>query len=151
MENKLERILFYISGFDVFDNFSAHAVEYDGVLYMTSEQAYQSAKFDDESIRRKVREARSPVLAKGVAGKNKEHQRKDWSDIKVSIMESILLCKMQQHQDVRTALLGSGDREIVENSASDYFWGCGADNAGRNELGKAWMRIREKLRAGGLN
>lgn len=32
-----------------------------------------------------------------------------------------------------------------QDSPRDYFWGIGADNSGRNELGKALMRLREEL------
>jgi len=36
----------------------------------------------------------------------------------------------------------------MENSPTDYYWGCGKDGTGRNELGKILMKIRSKLRQG---
>lgn len=62
-------------------------------------------------------------------------------------MEDILRAKVSQHEDVKEALLKTGNAQIVENSPVDYFWGCGADNTGQNEVGKAWVRVREELKS----
>jgi predicted NAD-dependent protein-ADP-ribosyltransferase YbiA (DUF1768 family) len=34
----------------------------------------------------------------------------------------------------------------VENSPIDYYWGCGADGSGKNNLGLILMEVREILR-----
>jgi len=34
----------------------------------------------------------------------------------------------------------------IQNSDKDPFWGCGADGKGKNELGRALVRLRAKLR-----
>ena len=69
--------------------------------------------------------------------------------------------------DLRTELLSTGDAILVEvshfipfprlsvsdilapfqASEQDAFWGCGLDGKGRNELGKALMKLRDELRA----
>ncbi len=36
------------------------------------------------------------------------------------------------------------NREIVENSPIDDFWGIGPEGNGENQLGKPWMKIRDK-------
>jgi len=42
-----------------FSNFSVHPAEIDGVLYATTEHYFQSQKFTDETVQRKVRAART--------------------------------------------------------------------------------------------
>lgn len=63
----------------------------------------------------------------------------------MAIMEEIVRCKLAQHDLVRETLIASGDRYIVEMNDDDSFWGWGSDHAGRNELGKIWMRLRDEL------
>ena len=48
---------------------------------------------------------------------------------------------------LRDVLLGTGDEEIVEDSPTDGYWGCGADGKGRNRLGEILMEVRATLRA----
>ena len=60
-------------------------------------------------------------------------------------MKEIVYEKTQQHDEVKTLLLQTKDAELIENSPVDYFWGCGKDGTGRNELGKIWMEVREKI------
>jgi len=43
-------------------------------------------------------------------------------------------------------LLTTGDRELIEDSWWDSFWGWGADQRGQNMLGKLWMKLRAELR-----
>ncbi|NES05091.1 MAG: NADAR family protein [Okeania sp. SIO2F4] len=41
----------------------------------------------------------------------------------------------------------STDNElIIENSPSDYYWGCGKDGTGKNKLGLILMAVRQTLR-----
>lgn len=63
--------------------------------------------------------------------------------------------KFSQDQNCREALLATGDRTIVEASPNDRIWGIGfrASQAegkesewGENKLGKALMRVRDRLR-----
>lgn len=64
-----------------------------------------------------------------------------WHEIKVAIMEDILLEKTRQHEKVRRVLKNIGDRTVIENSPTDNFWGIGPDGNGQNMLGKIWMKI----------
>ena len=77
-------------------------------------------------------------------------------------MDRAIYHKFKQHHDLREELLSTGNAELIEvripshsyvsiltptqDSDKDAFWGVGADRKGRNELGKALMRLREKLR-----
>lgn len=86
-------------------------------------------------------------------------------------MGTVLKLKFTQHQHLNQLLLDTGDAELVEvrpprlrstipskiltedilcvkqDSPRDWFWGIGADGTGRNELGKALMRLRDELSA----
>ena len=84
----------------------------------------------------------------------------------VGFMDMILDAKFRQHEALRNMLLATRNRELIERSpvSSEYrnlllrdvngpglkvdsFWGTGADGRGRNELGKALMRLRDRFRA----
>lgn len=139
-------IYFYDQWYDVLNNFSAHAVEIDGILYPTSEHAYQAAKCTDLDGKQEIIAAKSPLLAKEVSNqKYKSAKDPDWNTKKISVMESILRAKLAQHQEVRDALIKSGAEEIAEDSPIDAFWGRGEDGNGENQLGKLWMNIRSEL------
>ena len=136
-------ITFYTPDFYVFNNFSAHAIEYRGLLYPTAEHAYQAAKCTDPQGKEEIRNARSPIQAKRVANETYRWARdSDWDSKKLAVVEAILRAKLAQHPEAQEALKDSGDEDIVEDSPTDYFWGAGADGTGRNMLGKIWMKIR---------
>ncbi|KAG6895876.1 hypothetical protein C0992_011836 [Termitomyces sp. T32_za158] len=61
-------------------------------------------------------------------------------------MDFVLRLKFEQHDDLREELLGTGFAGLVEDSDKDAFWGIGPDRKGRNELGKALERLRNKFR-----
>jgi len=60
------------------------------------------------------------------------------------VVEEIIRAKLAQHSEAREALRDSGDREIVEDSPTDLYWGSGADGSGLNMLDRIWMKIREE-------
>jgi ribA/ribD-fused uncharacterized protein len=161
-----ERICFYEQDFYVFSNFSSFRVVFDGIDFMTSEHAYHYQRFvyngaDSYPVRRieGSQAARSAILAARsahdafkIAQKNKSYQRPDWDSevngkiVKVSVMDAIVEAKARQNEYVLYKLMRSGNRELVENSWRDNFWGEGPDGNGRNELGRCWMRLRDKIR-----
>lgn len=100
-------------------------------------------------MRAEIQGAISAHEAFKIAEANKTHRRKDWDVVKVGIMREILRAKVAQHEYVRRKLLATGDRELVEDSWRDDFWGWGAGRDGQNMLGKLWMEVRAELRASG--
>ncbi len=70
-------------------------------------------------------------------------------------MRLCLCLKIQQHEHLQTALLATGDEEIVEDCTrrqhgSGLFWGAaivGGRVIGDNNLGKLWMELRKDLLA----
>ena len=148
-----ERVRFYEHDFYVLSNFSAFTLMWNGILFDTSEAAYHWEKFTGDSgeaqlARHFIQTAPSAHEAFKVAEWNKAHRRPDWDDVKVDMMRNILRAKAAQHEYVRRKLLATGDRELVEDSWRDDFWGWGPNRDGQNMLGKLWMEIRAELRAG---
>jgi len=72
--------------------------------------------------------------------------RQDWKQYSIKAMDTAIWHKFVQHRDLKEELLATGDAELIENSDKDAFWGCGADGKGKNELGKALVRLRAQLR-----
>ncbi len=140
-------IPYYETSYFALHNFSANAVEIDGVTYPTAEHAFHALKFDNKELRDQIVACASPVAAFKLGKKFKPQRRSDWNDIKVDTLTDIIRKKAQQNPDVQEALLLSGDEEIVEVNPNDDFWGSGPDGNGQNNTGKILMKIREELKA----
>lgn len=146
MDDKINKIFFYDREFYPLSNFASFMVEYDGYLWPTSEYAYQAQKFTDINIVNEIKNEKSSHEVFGLGLKYKDKIRPYWFEIRVSVMEKILRAKMEQHEYVRRKLLETGDKEIIENSPVDSFWGWGPNKDGENQLGKIWMKLREELK-----
>lgn len=143
-----ETVYFYEQDFYVLSNFSAFTLHWKGIRFDTSEAAYHWEKFPHwPSMQEDIRCAPSAHEAFKRAEAQKEHRRPDWDAVKISIMRDILRAKVQQHEYVKRKLLQTGDRELVEDSWRDGFWGWDADRRGLNMLGNLWMEIRDEVRA----
>ena len=146
-----KRVRFYEHDFYVLSNFSAFSLQWKGRRFDTSEAAYHYEKFPDRhDIGAAIIYAPSAHEAFKVAEANKALRRPDWDSVKVDIMRDILRAKAQQHEYVRRKLLATGDRELVEDSWRDDFWGWGPNRDGQNMLGRLWMEVRSELRAHGI-
>lgn len=141
------QVFFYEQDYYVLSNFSAFMIMWSGEIFPTSEHAYHWAKFPDDPLKQSsLRIASSAHLAFKMAERWKQYRRPDWDEIKVDMMRGILQAKVEQHEYVCRKLLATGDRELIEDSWRDPFWGWGENRDGQNMLGKLWMEIREKLR-----
>lgn len=143
-----EKSLVFTTGILLFFKFLSFAITWHGRFWLTSEHAYQAAKFMDKNpeIAEEIRNALSAHDAKKLVEKYREKIDPDFEKTKVELMEEICAHKLNQHPYIKKKLLETGDKEIVEDSPKDDFWGWGPDRDGRNELGKVWMRLREKTR-----
>jgi N-glycosidase YbiA len=113
-------IKFYTPELYIFNNFSAHAIEFRGTLYPTCEHAYQAAKCTDLEGQEAIRHARSPLEAKRLANETYRAARDpDWGNKKVAAVEEILRAKLAQHPEAQEALRKSGHEDIVEPRSAD--------------------------------
>jgi N-glycosidase YbiA len=130
-----------------FSNFSPHPIDLDDQHWPTVEHYYQAQKFVGSSCEYlipRIRSAPNPETA-AVIGRDPQHPPStDWPQRKLAVMEKALRQKFASHPDLQQLLLDTGTANIVEDSATDYFWGCGSDRSGSNHLGQILMRIREE-------
>jgi hypothetical protein len=144
------QVFFYEQDFYVLSNFSAFTLRWKGLTFATSEQAYHWEKFPDRpELRHFIHYAESAHAAFKLAEKHRHSRRPDWDQVKVPIMLDILREKANQHEYVRRKLLATGNRELIEDSWRDPYWGWGPSRDGFNMLGKLWMQVRGELRAAG--
>lgn len=137
--------------FIYFSPYTAHAIELDGVIYPTVEHAYQCAKYTDKKIIEEIRSQRSPVKAWEVSTKYKHLQIPEFKDenYKLEVMKKLMRLKALQHEEIRKALVESGDMRIVKHITTyppgDGFWDDGEDGKGLNHMGRMWMEIKSEL------
>lgn len=152
-----EQVFFYEQDFYVLSNFSAFTViisnpEFGLLRFDTSEALYHWYKFEypnqknENDIQRAIRTAPSAHEAFKIARSHKAQVRENWDEVKESIMYGILMLKAHQHEYVAKKLEATGDRELVENSWRDDYWGWGPNGDGKNRLGHLWMEVRESRR-----
>ena len=132
-----------------FSNFSEHCVEIEGKIWPSTEHYYQAQKFvgtSSEELCNRIYQAPSPAAAAALGRDPRHTVRSDWEAVKTGVMERAVLQKFSAYPDLKRLLLATGDEEIVENSQTDRYWGCGEDKTGQNQLGKILMDVRSILR-----
>ncbi|MEG4996746.1 MULTISPECIES: NADAR family protein [unclassified Microcoleus] len=131
-----------------FSNFSPHEIFLGGQNWLTVEHYYQAHKFVGSVDRRLVAAIRGVATPQEAAqlGRDPNHRiRDDWEAVKIPIMREAILTKFLAHRDIQAILLGTGERVIVEDSPTDYYWGCGCEGTGQNHLGKILMSVRHEI------
>lgn len=150
-----KQIFFYENDFYVLSNFSAFQIVWEPHLFPTSEHVYQWSKFNyfetattqrRQDIRRDILTAKSAHEAFKIAQREAALCDPCWPSVRVPLMKAILRTKADQHEYVKRKLLQTGDRELIEDSWRDSFWGWGRHRDGQNMLGILWMEIRQELR-----
>lgn len=132
-------------------NFYRSPIIIDGVTWKTTEHYYQASKFDNPQSRFKIQNCATPGEAAHL-GRGLPGIRPDWEDVKDEIMLKAVRAKFDQHPDLTTKLLATGEDEIIEDSASDRYWGNGKDGTGKNRLGQIHVQVRGEIRvASGQN
>lgn len=132
-----------------FSNFSPHPIKIQGTYWTTVEHYYQAQKFvgtPDAVIIPVIHAVETPEEAAALGRCCTRKVRPDWEEVKTKVMQEAVLTKFLTHADIRKILLTTGDQLLIENSPTDYFWGCGADKTGQNYLGRILMSVREELR-----
>lgn len=124
----------------------------DRVVYPTLEHAYQCQRYTDQNIKDEIIKAHSPVKAWETSTKYKHLQIPEFKDEnhKLKVMKMLMRLKAEQHEEIRQALLDSGDQIIVKHIVTyppgDGFWDDGEDGKGLNHIGRMWMEIREEFK-----
>ena len=147
-------ILFYHQNekpYGAFSNFSDHGVTINGKYYATTEHYFQAMKFSgNPDYQEAIRNADTPGLSKRMGGSRvKPGYDPNWEINKIEVMMTALRAKFTQHKKLKTLLLSTGDRQLVEHTTIDKEWADGGDGGdgtvGKNKLGKCLMRLRDEL------
>lgn len=132
-----------------FSNFSRHGIHLHGEDWLTVEHYYQAQKFVNTvnaELVTVVKLVPTPTEAAQLGRDPRYQVRSDWEVVKLEIMREAVLTKFLSHLEIQKILLSTGERVIVEDSPTDYFWGCGIDRTGENHLGKILMSVRQQIR-----
>ena len=130
-----------------FSNFSRHAISLDGRIWATTEHYFQAQKFIGTPRYDQIANAESPRIAADLGRDRGLPMRVDWEQVKDEVMLKCVREKVLQHPQVIDILIGTGVAEIIEDSPIDWYWGCGKDGTGRNQLGKTLMAVRDELKS----
>ncbi|WP_459706855.1 NADAR family protein [Actinophytocola sp. KF-1] len=114
--------------------------------------------FDDHDTAERVLAADHPRAARDLGRQVRGFDQATWEANRSGIVVDGNALKFAQHDDLRAALLGTGDRVLVEASPFDRIWGIGlreddpraSDPArwrGLNLLGFALGDVRDSLLA----
>ncbi|ARP74413.1 DUF1768 domain-containing protein [Streptomyces pluripotens] len=131
----------------------------DGAAYVTAEHWMMACKarlFGDAEAEHRVLAARHPAEAKKAGRLVRDFDEAIWEQERFRIVTEGSIHKFAAHADLRTFLLGTRDRVLVEASPVDRVWGIGlaADDEaaadperwrGANLLGFALMEARDQL------
>jgi ribA/ribD-fused uncharacterized protein len=132
-----------------FSNFSLHPIQLEGTYWQTVEHYYQAQKFvgtENQGLIQVIRDAPTPMEAAKLGRDRTLKLRPDWEQVKPQVMWQGVLTKFLTHTDIQAILLDTGEELIVEDSPTDYYWGCGQDKTGQNQLGKTLMNVRKEIR-----
>lgn len=130
-------------------NFWRAQIRMRGVIYPSTEHAFQAAKTLDMDERAKIAKLSSAREAKHAGYKVK--LRDDWEQIKLKVMEALVYFKFKNHPHLLDKLLATGDGQLIEgNTWHDNYWGvCSCSKChlkgGKNHLGHILMKVREQL------
>ncbi len=131
-----------------------------GVSYATAEHFMMAEKarlFGDASALSRVLSARSPAEAKAVGREVVGYVDDVWSKARFDAVVRGNVAKFSASPELRTFLLETGGRILVEAAPRDTIWGIGLGRdhprasdpsgwRGQNLLGFALMEVRERLR-----
>lgn len=123
-------------------NFYEAPVTFNGLTYQNNEAAFQAQKCLNQTDREYFTHL-NPSEAK----KHGRHVtlRKDWEDVKISIMQELVRCKFEQNPDLTEKLLDTKDAYLEEgNTWGDRIWGT-VNGQGANMLGQILMQTRDEL------
>ena len=125
--------------------YSNYGFEKDGIYYKTSEHYYQSKKFDDPNVVKKIINAETPKEASIIGRSRKYKIRKNWKEIKNKVMHDAVLYKFLANEDIRKKLLATGNSKIVEETTKENYWGIGPKFDGENIYGRILCEVRKEL------
>lgn len=132
----------------------------DGALYRTAEHFMMAGKarlFGDEQILQEILRVEGPDEAKRLGRRVRGFDEAAWARARSELVVQGNVAKFGQNEKLRSFLLSTGEKVLVEASPRDRVWGIGmgasnpsarvpAQWKGLNLLGFALMQARARLR-----
>jgi hypothetical protein len=132
----------------------------DGARFATAEHYMMWRKarlFKDLATAEKILATTDPHQAKALGRQIRGYDEQTWRKSRFDVVETGSVAKFGQNDDLRSYLLNTGERVLVEASPHDRIWGIGLSAEderarfphqwrGLNLLGFALMKARERLR-----
>ena len=116
----------FVGDYEFLSNFFPAKIEYEGLIYLNAESAFQAQKEKTKDLRKKYQNM-NPMKAKEL-GETCD-KRDGWEEIQDEVMYKIVKAKFSQQAPLRKKLLET-------------------DNGhGLNKLGKILMQVREEFRS----
>jgi len=151
-------------GAHVLSQWFPHPFTREGVRYRTAEHFMMAEKarlFADQDRLTMILDAESPGEAKRLGREVQGFSSEVWDRECVAIVRTGSIAKFASTLEMRSYLVGTGSRVLVEASPRDRIWGVGlalsnpaieqpSQWLGRNLLGFALMQARAVLAAGGV-
>lgn len=131
---------------DFLSNFYPFPIIYRGLIWPTTEHAFQAAKFKNGVYTELIRKTHSPGKVKKM-GRAHPIQTPDWERVKLDVMREVVWKKFS-HPDMSWRLLETGEMDLVEgNTWGDEYWGVNIRKSwyGLNWLGRILMETRDRL------
>ena len=146
-ENQTPKILEFTGDYEFLSNFYPAPFTYNGILYPTSEHAYQAQKTSSFAEQRIASNLKTPEDAKSW-GKNVTIIP-SWDALKYDIMREVVYEKFVQNLVLADKLVATGDALLEEgNNWGDKTWGISPAGSGQgsNMLGLILMSIRDEIK-----
>lgn len=138
-----DRVEGFFNEYRFLSNFHLIKIKYEGIVYPSTEHAYQACKTLDNAVRLEISKLKTPKEARRAGQKLKI--RPDFDSVKLKIMEDINRLKFK-NEYLAGRLKSTGESYLEEtNWWGDKFWGV-CDGIGENNLGKILMKVRSELK-----
>lgn len=150
------------TGSDLFDNSDKTLSFYNCEQYMMFQKA---SLFKDDKIKQKIIQERNPKNIKKLGREVKNFNNTTWNKYKEFIVYQGNLLKFSANEELKTRLLNTGNKVLIETSPFDVVYGIGLnyygcdlnkqqfdvlnvdDWKGNNLLGFALMQVRDELKS----
>ncbi len=129
----------------------------DGQYYNCAEQFMMAEKariFGDEEVRQQILAEYSQMAMKKLGRKVRNYDDSIWKEKRYDVVVRGNIAKFSQNEKLRSFLLSTGGKILVEASPKDTIWGIGLEESspdalsprkwqGENLLGFALMEVRD--------
>ena len=140
----------FFGAYRFLSNFHLCEVEVEGLVYPSSENAFQALKVEEYQRDRFVNISPLDSKREWKSCDLIDRNAREWDARKYKVMDHVVWCKFDQNPDLKKLLLDTGEKYLEESLWwRDLFWGYDVNlKKGENNLGKILMNIRQEFRDG---